>query len=139
MGRLVQVNGVRRTALTAGRREAPPRRAVGTRRSWNWLTPLTPATCARQLFRNTKQRWPLSASQPLLDAKSTIRSRADEEPELALPGRLSGVLEMVKPRDKRSVEHLLHACHVGLDGSAGEGFGGLYVSAGRRSCEHPFV
>ena len=63
----------------------------------------------------------------------------DEQPERALPGRLSGVLEMVKPRDKRSVEHLLHACYVDLDGSAGEGFGGFYVSAVRRSCEHPLV
>lgn len=48
-----------------------------------------------------------------------------------LPGGLGCVLEMVQPRDQRPVEHLLHACYVGLDGSAGEGFGGFHVGAGR--------
>src|SRR5689334_17001317 len=56
-----------------------------------------------------------------------------------LPGRLGCVLEMVQPRDQRPVEHSLHACYVGLDGSAGEGFGGLYVDACRCGGEHPFV
>ena len=37
-----------------------------------------------------------------------------------LLSRLGSVLEMVQPRDQRPVEHPLHACHVGLDGSPGE-------------------
>jgi hypothetical protein len=56
-----------------------------------------------------------------------------------LPGRLGSVLEMVQPRDKRPVEHPLHACYVGLDRSTGEGFGGFCVSAGRCRGEYPFV
>jgi hypothetical protein len=54
-----------------------------------------------------------------------------------LPSRLGSGLEMVQPRRERPVEHPLHACYVGLDGSTGKRLGGFYVSAGRGLGERP--